>query len=64
MLRAGFIWLTNPVKQSLLRKASLAFRINQHLEEIAEEEHILNFIDPAAKRVFSSTIPNAQVLKF
>lgn len=64
MLRAGFIWLTNPVKQSLLRKASLAFRINQHLEEIAEEEHILNFIDPAAKRVFSSAIPNAQVLKF
>ena len=37
MLKSAFIWLTNPVKQNLLRKASLAFRINEHADGIRAE---------------------------
>lgn len=63
MLKSAFIWLTNPVKQNLLRKASLAFRINEHADAIRAEQNLLYFIDPTVHRVFNA-IPNQNVLKF
>lgn len=63
MLKSAFMWLSSPVKQSLLRKASLAFRINERGDRIRGEQYVLSFIDPTSKRVFS-TAPNSQIIQF
>lgn len=63
MIKSAFLWITQPVKQSLLRKASLAFRLNDTAQNIRRDQYILQFIDPTAKRVFNS-IPNENIENF
>ena len=58
MLRSTFLWLSSPVKQNLLRKASLAFRLNDKAISIREEGYILSFIDKSVKRVYQNGVPN------
>lgn len=65
MLRSAFIWLSNPVKQKLLRDASLAFRINERNNIIRAEQQLLEFIDFTTKRVYDTNrIPNSFILRF
>lgn len=63
MIKSAFLWIKSPVKQSLLRKASLAFRLNQHADAIRRNQTLLYFIDPTVKRVFNSA-PNEHIEKF
>jgi hypothetical protein len=52
MISTAFRWLSDPIKQSLLRKASIAFRLNDQSLALREEQRLLSFIDPTVKRVF------------
>lgn len=63
MISTAFKWLSSPVKQSLLRKASLAFRLNDQAISLRQEQRVLQFIDPTAKRVFQN-LPNPLVVEF
>ena len=54
MIKMAFLWMTSPIKQQILRKASLAFRLNDKSQQIRQEQYLLSFIDPTAKRVFNS----------
>ena len=56
MIKTAFLWLTSPIKQKILRKASLAFRLNDQSQQIRQEQYLLSFIDPTVKRVFSSAL--------
>lgn len=64
MLRSAFLWLSSPVKQNLLRKASLAFRINDQARSIRRSSYILEFIDPTIKRVYQNGAPNTFIDEF
>lgn len=63
MITMAFRWLSNPIKQSLLRKASIAFRLNDQSLALREEQRLLSFIDPTVKRVFQN-LPNPLVVEF
>lgn len=63
MIKTAFLWLTSPVKQRILQKAALAFRLNDKSQQILQEQYLLSFIDPAAKRVFNSA-PNSYIQIF
>lgn len=63
MIKTAFRWLSDPVKQLLLRKASIAFRTNDVSLSIKEEGRVLSFIDPTAKRVYQ-TAPNNLSVEF
>lgn len=63
MITTAFKWLSSPVKQSLLRKASLAFRLNDQAISLRKEQHVLSFIDPFTNRVFQN-LPNPLVVEF
>lgn len=62
-ITTAFRWLSSPIKQSLLRKASLAFRLNDQAVSLRNEQRVLSFIDPFAKRVFQN-LPNPLVVEF
>lgn len=65
MIKTTFLWISSPVKQMLLYKASLAFRLNDQANAIRQNQYLLQFIDPTAKRVYDSrTIPNEYIRKF
>ena len=57
IIKSAFRWLSSPVKQSLLRKASIAFRLNDQSLSLRREQYVLSFIDPYARRVFQNA-PN------
>lgn len=63
MIKTAFLWISSPVKQMLLYKAALAFRLNDRANIIRKNQNILYFIDPTAKRVFDS-IPNEGISRF
>lgn len=63
MIKTTFLWIVSPIKQRILQKASLAFRLNDQSQQIQQEQYLLSFIDPTAKRVFSSS-PNAYIQIF
>lgn len=63
MITTAFRWLSEPIKQSLLRKASIAFRLNDQSLVLRQEQRVLLFIDPTAKRVFQD-LPNSFVVSF
>lgn len=63
IITKAFRWLSNPIKQSLLRKASIAFRLNDQSLALRQEQKLLYFIDPTAKRVFQN-LPNPFVVEF
>lgn len=64
MLRSAFLWLSSPIKQNLLRKVSLAFRLNDQARAIKKESYLLEFIDPTVKRVYQSGAPNQLIDEF
>ena len=64
MLRSAFLWLSSPIKQNLLRKVSLAFRLNDQAQAIKKESYLLEFIDPTVKRVYQSGAPNQLIDEF
>ena len=64
MLRSTFLWLSSPIKQNLLRKVSLAFRLNDQARAIRKESYLLEFIDPTVKRVYQSGAPNQFIDEF
>jgi hypothetical protein len=64
MLRRAFLWLSSPIKQNLLRKVSLAFRLNDQARAIRKESYLLEFIDPTVKRVYQSGAPNQLIDEF
>lgn len=64
LLRSTFLWLSSPIKQNLLRKASLAFRMNDQARSIRRSSYVLEFIDPTAKRVYQSGTPNTFIDEF
>jgi len=64
MLRSAFLWLSSPIKQNLLRKVSLAFRLNDQARAIKKESYLLEFIDPTVKRVYQSGAPNQFIDEF
>lgn len=63
MIKSAFLWISSPIRQRILQKASLAFRLNDQSQQICQEQYLLCFIDPTVKRVFSSA-PNAYIQNF
>ena len=64
MLRGAFLWVSSPIKQNLLRKVSLAFRLNDQARAIRKESYLLEFIDPTVKRVYQNGAPNQLIDEF
>lgn len=60
MIKTAFLWVSSPMKQMLLCKAALAFRLNDQANTIRRDQYVLSFIDPTAKRVFQSS-PNSLI---
>lgn len=54
LLKSAFAWVSDPVKQSLLRKASIAFRLNNQSLSLRREQRVLQFINPLVKMVFQN----------
>ena len=64
ILKSMFLWLSSPIKQNLLRKASLAFRLNDKSVAIRTQGYILSFIDKTANRVYQNGSPNLLIDEF
>ena len=54
-VKMAFKWMSSPVKQYLLHRAALAFRVNAKVEHIIGQQYVLEFIDPSAKIAYQST---------